>query len=89
MEDQTTPSLTVYGADWCGDTTRTRRLLDEAGVHYEYVDVDNSPADEKKIADWNLGRAILPTLDLNGTISINPPPLTLAGQLRDGGYVSA
>jgi glutaredoxin len=89
MDTQKKTPLTVYGADWCGDTKRTRRLLDDAGVRYEYVDVDASPADEQKIADWNNGRAILPTLDLNGTVSINPPPLTLGELLRDGGYVTA
>ena len=51
MDTQTKTPLTVYGADWCGDTKRTRHLLDEAGVNYEYVDVDASPADEKIIAD--------------------------------------
>ncbi len=89
MDTQTKTPLTVYGTDWCGDTKRTRHLLDEAGVDYHYVDVDASPADEQKIAGWNNGRAILPTLDLNGTISVNPPPLTLAELLRDGGYVAA
>ncbi len=87
MENHTT-TLTVYGADWCGDTKRTRNLLDEAGVTYDYVNVDDSPEDEKRIAAWNDGRAILPTLDLKGTVLVNPPPLTLVEALRDGGYVS-
>ena len=32
--------LTVYGAMWCGDTRMARRVLDDKGFPYEWVDVD-------------------------------------------------
>lgn len=81
--------LTVYGADWCGDTKRTRRILDDAGISYTYVDVDGDKAGEQKLADWNNGRTEYPTLDMNGAIAVNPPPAKLAELLQSGGYVSA
>lgn len=34
----------VYGADWCGDTRRTRAFLDRCGVPYEWHDIDADPS---------------------------------------------
>ena len=33
--------ITVYGADWCKDTRRTRAHLYRLGVPYRYVNVDD------------------------------------------------
>ena len=30
----------MYGAEWCSDCRRSKKLLDEMGVAYEYVDTD-------------------------------------------------
>ena len=30
--------LTGYGADWCGDCRRTKRVLDQTGTPYVWVD---------------------------------------------------
>ncbi len=32
--------ITVYGADWCGDCIRAKRVLDRTGTAYEWIDVD-------------------------------------------------
>ena len=89
MDSKNTDPLTVYGADWCGDTKRTRQLLDEAGVAYTYINADDDTAAEEKIAAWNNGRAIYPTLDMGGTIAVNPPPAKLAELLQNHGYTAA
>src|SRR5262249_43065349 len=36
----TAPTVTIYGAAWCEDTRRTRRLLRRLGVAHVYRDVD-------------------------------------------------
>ena len=33
-------AVTMYGADWCGDCRRSKRLLDALDIPYEYVDVE-------------------------------------------------
>ncbi|HEX6886963.1 MAG TPA: glutaredoxin family protein [Candidatus Nanopelagicales bacterium] len=38
MTDAT--ALTLYGADWCPDCRRSKRLLDKLGVTYDYRDVE-------------------------------------------------
>jgi glutaredoxin-like protein len=32
--------ITMYGAEWCSDCRRSKRVLDESGVAYEYVDLE-------------------------------------------------
>jgi glutaredoxin len=36
-------TVEVYGADWCGDTQRTRRHLDRLGVAYRCINVEQDP----------------------------------------------
>jgi mycoredoxin len=36
--------ITVYGADWCSDCTRSKGYLDAHQVPYTYVDVDADAA---------------------------------------------
>ncbi|MES2092576.1 MAG: glutaredoxin domain-containing protein [Actinomycetota bacterium] len=33
-------TITMYGADWCGDCRRAKRVLDESGVAWDYVDLE-------------------------------------------------
>lgn len=35
-----TASITMYGADWCSDCRRSKKLLDAEGASYEYIDVE-------------------------------------------------
>jgi mycoredoxin len=44
--------ITMYGAEWCGDCRRSKRLLDEMGVDYKYVDL------ELDVAAADVARAI-------------------------------
>ncbi len=37
-------TITVYGYDWCEDTTRARAHFDAAGVAYDYVNYEVDPA---------------------------------------------
>jgi len=35
-------SLTVFGTEWCGWTTKQKEYLDDKGIEYEYVDCESS-----------------------------------------------
>lgn len=39
----------MYAAGWCGYCLRARRLLDEKGVEYRYIDVDEVPDARKEM----------------------------------------
>ena len=51
--------ITVYGADWCEDTRRSRRHLRRLGVahHYENVDEDLDALDARHLAQRRAARA--------------------------------
>ena len=56
--------VTVYGADWCGDTRRTLRDLDRAGVGYDYVDIEEDADAEKKVIEFNRGKRRIPLVEI-------------------------
>ena len=56
--------ITVYGADWCGDTVRTLRHLDRKGVEYKYVDVDEDRDGERKVIEFNKGKRRIPLVEI-------------------------
>ncbi|MCT1551814.1 glutaredoxin family protein [Brevibacterium casei] len=43
-------TITMYGAEWCGDCRRTKKQLTELGVEFDYIDlvVEPEKADEAK-----------------------------------------
>lgn len=60
----TVMNITVYGADWCPDTQRTRQYLDGLGVAYDYVDIDGDPEGEQTVIAANDGSRRIPLVDL-------------------------
>jgi mycoredoxin len=53
--------ITMYGAEWCSDCRRSKKLLDGLGVDYDYVDLeaDVSAADKARAIS---GRANIPVI---------------------------
>ena len=45
---EVTENIKVYGADWCAHTQETISYLDDQGVKYQYIDVEQ----DKKASDW-------------------------------------
>jgi glutaredoxin len=79
--------IKVYGADWCGYTQRTLRHLDQTGLAYQYINVE----DDEKASEWvkaqNDGMEIKPTLDIEGEILTAPPNDILDNSLRQHGLL--
>jgi mycoredoxin len=57
-----TVSVTVLGADWCGDCRRSKRLLDRLGVPYEWVDLVAQPDRMDQVKRHNGGRQSIPVV---------------------------
>ncbi|MBI2954141.1 MAG: hypothetical protein HYY30_07495 [Chloroflexi bacterium] len=58
----TSGSLTVYGTAWCGDCRRARRILDEKGVSYDWIDIDKDLAAQEVVLRLNGGMRSVPTI---------------------------
>jgi len=72
----------VYGADWCGMTRRTLSYLDELGVDYEYINVDNDPEASAWVKQQNDGKEKKPTVYVAGTVLSAPANSELQDILR-------
>jgi mycoredoxin len=72
-----TERVIVYGADWCGDTRRTLRQLDQKGVAYDYVDIDENEEGEQKVIAFNQGKRRIPMVEIategGGTTALSVP----------------
>ena len=56
--------VTIYGADWCGDTVRALRHLDKKGVSYDYINIDENAPGEKKVIEFNKGKRRIPLVEI-------------------------
>ena len=87
MSTAPVPKVIVCGADWCGDTRSTLAQLDDLGVPYAYVDIEQ----DAKAAEWvrqhNNGKEKKPTVDVDGTILSVPDEQQLLDALRDRGLL--
>ena len=75
--------VTVYGADWCGDTRATKRHLDKAGVGYEFVDVDEDSAGEQKVLEFSKGRRRIPLVEIATETGTKALAVPSESELRD------
>lgn len=57
--------LTVYSATWCPDCLVAIRFLDEKGLNYNLVDIDQNP-DAVDIIIAAKGKRVVPTLEYKG-----------------------
>lgn len=75
-------TIKVYGADWCGDTQRTREFLDGRGVAYEYVNVEQDAEASAWVKEQNDGKERKPTVDVDGEVLSVPKDAQLEEALR-------
>lgn len=80
--------LTVYGADWCPDCRRSKRLLDRLEVSYTYVDVDADAAALQTMMALNGGRQSIPVVMFpDGHHLTEPSDPALRTELQAAGLI--
>ena len=62
----------VYGADWCGDTQRTRRHLDSLGIAYQYINVERDQQAAAWVKQQNDGKERKPTVKIGKQVLAEP-----------------
>lgn len=77
----------VYGADWCGDTQRTRQHLDSLGVAYRYVNVEEDRQASEWVKQQNDGKERKPTVKIGGQVLAEPSDQALDQALRQEGLL--
>ncbi len=75
-------NITMYGAEWCSDCRRSKKLLDDMKVDYDYVDLeaDASAADRAKAIS---GRTNIPVIVFaDGTHFVEPSDAELRSKVE-------
>ncbi|KQO97732.1 glutaredoxin family protein [Leifsonia sp. Leaf264] len=82
MTSENFDRITMFGAEWCGDCRRSKRLLDGLGVDYDYVDLEavENGADRAKAIS---GRTQIPVVVFpDGDHFVEPTDAALRAKLE-------
>ncbi len=82
-----TDRITMYGAEWCSDCRRSKKLLDGLSVDYDYVDLEAVP-EAAEIAKGISGRTNIPVVAFpDGSHFVEPSDAELKAKLEAVGAV--
>lgn len=81
--------MIVYGTEWCGDTRRAKKILNEYQIDYEYINVERDSEAEKIVKQINNGFRSVPTIIFpDGSIIVEPSNEELKSALIQHNYIS-
>ncbi|MBI2074289.1 MAG: glutathione S-transferase N-terminal domain-containing protein [Candidatus Levybacteria bacterium] len=70
--------IKFYGATWCPDCKRSRQFLDEKGVEYEYINIEEVPGAAEEVEKINKGYQSIPTIIFpDGQVLVEPSNVEL------------
>ena len=80
--------ITMYGADWCGDCRRSKRLLEELDIQVNHIDVEVDESAAAKVQEINGGAKSIPVLVFSdGTHLTEPSDNDLKAKLASIGLI--
>lgn len=66
-------TIIFYGATWCADCRRAKQYLDDQGVAYEYINIEDNSEALKKVVEINKGLQSIPTIVFpDGKVLVEP-----------------
>jgi mycoredoxin len=65
--------ITMYGADWCGDCRRSKRLFEELNVEYTLIDTDSDLSAADKVIEINGGAKSIPVIVFSDGTHLTEP----------------
>lgn len=80
--DARTEGLVMYCRSWCPDCSRARHWLDQRGIPYVEIDVDDDVDARQRAQALNEGRLHTPTFELGEEHCVDFRPATLEELLR-------
>jgi glutaredoxin len=82
------PTVAIFGAAWCEDTRRTRRLLRRLGVPHRYRDVDLDMQAMEQATTLNHGIRRTPVVTVASQVLVEPSNESLARAIVDEGLLT-
>ena len=78
----TSPTIKMYGTNWCGDCWQARRYLDQNKIPYDFINIDSDKEAEQFVKTTNRGMRSVPTIVFaDGSILVEPSNKQLAEKL--------
>lgn len=65
-------NIKVYSTDWCSDCIIVKKFLKSQGVLFEEININNNIQATDFVERVNNGKRIIPTIDIDGKIYVNP-----------------
>ena len=62
----------MYTTTWCGVCVHTKRYLKSKNVEFEEIDIEEHPEIGDRIEELTGGFRIVPTLEIDGRMMVNP-----------------
>jgi glutaredoxin len=79
--------IDLYGADWCGDCRRSKKLLTSLGVEFAYLEVDMDDELRDKAVDV-AGRQSIPVIVFpDGSHLVEPSDPQLRAKVEELGLI--
>lgn len=67
------PALTMYSTTWCGYCRRLKKQLEENGISYVEIDIEQDEASAAFVGSVNNGNHVVPTVKFaDGSTATNP-----------------
>ena len=66
------PDVKMYTTTWCGVCVHTKRYLKSKNVEIEEIDIEEHPEFGDKIEELTGGFRVVPTLEIDGKMLVNP-----------------
>lgn len=77
--------IVMYGTSWCGDCRRSRRVLDENNIPYQYIDIEQDDAARQHVEKVNNGSRSVPTIIFpDGSVLVEPSNAELLAKVKQG-----
>ena len=74
--------ISFYSTRWCPDCYRSKRILDQRGVAYQYIDINADADGCAYVEKVNNGNRSVPTIVFpDGDILVEPSNATLSKKL--------
>ncbi|MGN2636297.1 mycoredoxin [Nocardia takedensis] len=63
----------MYSTTWCGYCRRLKKQLEESGISYVEIDIEQDPASAEFVGSVNNGNHVVPTVRFtDGSTATNP-----------------
>lgn len=74
--------VVIYGTSWCPDCRRAQRVLDQNGVSYTYINIEENREAAEYVVTVNRGFRSVPTIVFpDGSILVEPSNAQLQAKI--------